>query len=232
MSELFNWTIEDFINELTFQVVILVILGVAGLIFNKKIRKFVSTQYRKISDLKTGTVITFIQKYSEPPIQKFGYELFDELKSHLQNDTITSSAINPNFLKIHSRSLKMKFRISLEEEPDLSTIDNERPEIKSYNVTISLDNEIVGLKQLDKIQDVTDLVILIQHKIQRKCFPNSEVRQSFVTCDISDISPKPRNENKEDENLHAKITFLDHDMTITSNDPQKLAKTVKKYVYA
>ena len=129
MVELFNWTVEDFVNELAIQIIIIVILGIIGLIFNKKIRKFISVQLRKTSNIRTGTIVTFVQKYNNPPSQKFSRELFDELKSQLKNDTITSSAINPNFIKMHSRNLKAKFRISLEEEPDLGTIDNDNPQI-------------------------------------------------------------------------------------------------------
>lgn len=228
---LFGWTLEEFLKAFIMHIVIVVSVACAGLFFNKKIRKFVSKQYRRIIDTKTGTVVSFTQKYNEPPVKKFDHALFHEIAEQFNHDVITIVTISSNLLKIHSKNLKLKISISLEEEPNSISPQEETDDIDSHNVVITIDDEIIGFKQLDKIQDITDLVIKIQHIIQRKCFGNQEVRQSFAICDISDISNKPRHEKQEDDNLQARVSFVEHDLNITSRDPQKLAKTVKKYVY-
>lgn len=228
---LFGWTLEEFVKAFILHIVIVTVVTISGLFFKKKIKKFISKQYRKIIDTKTGTVVSFTQKYSEPPTKRFDHDLFDSIKEQFRNDALTIVTLSSNFLKIHSKNLKLRLSISLEEEPRLTSLEEEN-EIESYNIVISIDNEIIGFKQLDKIQDITDSIVMIQNTIQRKCFTNQEIRQSFAICDISDIFHKPRNEKRDDDNLQARVSFVEHDLSITSMDPQKLAKTVKKYVYA
>lgn len=230
VETILGWTLEEFVKEFILQIIILIVIAGSGLFFNKKIRVFLSKQYRKIVDTKTGTIVSFTQKYNDMPIKKFDHKIFDIIKEQFKNDDVSIVTLSSNFMKIYSKNLKLKIGISLEEEPEIITSEDS-DEIESYNVVINIDDEIIGFKQLDKIQDITDLVVKIQSVIQRKCFTDQEVRQSFAICDISDISGKPRHEKKEDDKLQARVSFVEHDLCITSTDPQKLAQTVKKYVY-
>lgn len=226
------WSCEDFVKTFTLEIFVIAVLTIAG-VFHKRIAKFIGKYYLLFTDKQAGIIITYTQKYNEPPTKVLDVDIFDELKNQLRNtDKITKVAVNPNFLRIKSDKLGMTLDIAIIEEPKLDTLSMDTPYVNSYSVVIKMDAEIRGVRHIDRVQDFINTALTIHHIIQLRCFKDQEIQQSFAVCDIVKLLGKPRNQNIEDDDLKARIAYIDHDLAITSKEPQNLSKTVKKYVYA
>jgi hypothetical protein len=205
------------------------IIAVIGLVFNKKIRKLIESGILWLTDKQVGISAIYIKKYNDPPIKDFDNDIFNTLISEIKSDKITKVAVNPKFIRIRSQKLGMKLGISLEDESEV--LSEDMPELESYNVIIRMDAEIKGVRHIDRLEDFTTIADTIHNIIRTKCFPNQNVRQSYVLCDVDRID-KHRHDKIKDLNLESEITFSDNNMKIMSKAPQSLRKTVKKYVYA
>lgn len=232
--EFFGYAIENFGDQLIVNIlagiIVTLIFVIPTVLFNKKIRKFIRKYYFQFTDSRTGISAIFTQKYDNPPTKYFDTEIFNELQNQIKHDKISKVMIKDHFLRIYSENLGMKLDILLNEEPDLMSLNEHQ--IKSYNVDVKMDAQIKGVKQISRLQYFIDTALNIQHIIQLRCFANETVRQSFIICDLNQISNKLRNENIEDHELSAHISFVDNHLAITSTNPQTITKTVKKYAYA
>lgn len=227
----------NLVNQIAFEtivgIIVTAIIAVLVFLFKERVRKFFGKYWMIVTDKQAGITVSYTQKYDESPNASFDASIFDELRDQLDNiDTITKVATNPKFIRIRSKKLGMTLDISLEEEPNLSDSSEGEPEIMSYNVIVKMDAEIHGVRQFSRIQGFIDIALKIHHVVHLRCFRDQHVRQSFAICDVVKISSKPRHENFDDDDLKARVSFVDYDLAITSKEPQNLSKTVKKYVYA
>lgn len=235
MNDPLTWN--NLVNQIAFEtivgIIVTIIIAALVFLFNERVRKFFGKYWMILIDKQAGIIVSYTQKYDEPPNASFDASIFDELRDQLNNiDTITKVATNPKFIRIRSKKLGMTLDISLEEEPELSDSSEGEPEIASYNVVVKMDAEIHGVRQFSRIQDFMDIALKIHHIIHLRYFRDQRIRQSFAICDVVKISSKPRHENFNDEDLKARVSFVDYDLAITSKEPQNLSKTIKKYVYA
>ena len=225
----------NFTNQLLLDVVITLIVTIIvagiGLFFNKRIRKYIKLGILWLKDDNVSLTAFYTKKYDFAPTHMFDNDIFEQLNKEVTSDKINKVAVNPKFIRLYSENLGMKINISLEEEPDLSSIELDNPKIVSYNVIVSMDAEIKGIRQLDRIEYFTNLSESIHNIIRNQCFPEMGVRQSFVICDVSKIETS-RTDVIEDSSLESEISFSEKTIKIKTKSPQTLRKTVKRYVYA
>lgn len=230
------WSCDEVLKEFALQIIIalsiIVITGITGIVFQKKIRKFLVKRYLLITDKETGIISIHTRKYDVSPIKELDTEIFNEIKKQINTDEIEKRTIHPKFMMIYSQKLGMQVDVQLEEEPNLETISSENPEIENYNVIVKMDSEIKGASHIDRMEHFINLAEKIQQVIQLRCFPNAKMIRSFMICDILQHPIQHEQESREDQDLQAKVTYTNNYMTITTNAPQNLTKTVKKYVYA
>src|SRR5690348_6959884 len=147
------WSCEDFVKTFTLEIFVIAVLTIAG-VFHKRIAKFIWKYYLLFTDKQAGIIITYTQKYNEPPTKMLDVDIFDELKNQLRNtDKITKVAVNPKFLRIKSDKLGMTLDVAIVEEPKLDTLSMDTPYVNSYSVVIKMDAEIRGVRHIDRIQD-------------------------------------------------------------------------------
>lgn len=217
--------------ETLVSIIVAIILGIASLIFNKQIRKYLKLGILWLTDNEVSIGIFYTKKYDDAPRKNFDNEIFEQLVREIKSDVITKTAVNPTFIRLYSENLGMKINVRLEEESDTETLISENPVMESYNITVSMDAEIKGIRQIGKVEDFVNLAEHIHNIIRAKCFHDSDVRQSFVICDVGKID-KQRIDVVQDTKLESEITFAKENIKIKSRAPQSLRKTVKKYVYA
>lgn len=210
---------------------VVAIVSILGLFFKNKIQNIIKLAILWLTDDKISLNAFYIKKYNVEPTNPFGNEIFQQLINEIKHDKITKSTINPNFILLFSENLGMKIKIQYEKEFDLETIEAETPKISSHNIKISMDANIQGIRQLNRIEDFTILAESVHSIIRNICFTSSGVSQSFAVCDISKIE-KNRNDSIQDDTLESEITFSEKTIKIKTRSPQSLRKAVKKYVYA
>lgn len=233
--EFLAWSCDDFLREFALQIIIAIVIIVitsVGAIFQKRIRKFIVKRYLLLTDKDTGIISIHTCKYDSPPVREFDTEIFHEIKDGVTTDELEKRTVHPKFMMIYSPKLGMQIDVELEEEPSLETLDSGKPEITNYNVIVKMDSEIKGASHINRMEHFINLAEKIQHIVQLRCFPDARLIRSFMVCDVLQHPVKHEQKSMEDQDLQANVTYTDNFMTITTNAPQNLTKTVKKYVYA
>ncbi|MGH9879766.1 MAG: hypothetical protein ACRD5H_19225 [Nitrososphaerales archaeon] len=218
-------------EEIVVTLVVTAILAALGVIFRRQWKMWLRKAKLYFSDKQIKMKAFAVAKFDSPPTKDLDNAIFKEIQSQITNDNFSSQTVTPRFLRMRSDNLGMSISISIEEEPDTATLSEGKLEILSYNIVVRMEAEIRGVKQIDVVQDFINICDKSIRIIQRNCFSSSE-RSYFVVCDVRDAIDEPKNKELSDWKLGATISYHDTILTIISNEPAHLVRTIKKYVYS
>ena len=108
---------------------------------------------------------TYVSKYRDPPKSWLSKEVFDTLSARLRTDKLRKLSSSEKSIGIFSEKLGMPLTISLEEEPDIANVSDEK--VIGYKVTIELEAELrIGLRSVSEFQYFV-MTILAHYSLKR-----------------------------------------------------------------
>jgi len=124
----------------------------------------------------------------------------------------------------------MPLTISLEEEPDIANLSDQK--VIGYKLTIELEAELrIGLRGVAEFQYFVTLGSVSEQTVREKCFPGNGPYQQFIICDIRREGPItfPTVGDRTDKDLAAKVTVHDGQVNLVLEDPMQSVEALKKY---
>jgi len=124
----------------------------------------------------------------------------------------------------------MPLTISLEEEPDIANVSDQK--LIGYKLTIELEAELrIGLRGVAEFQYFVTLGTVSEQTIREKCFPGKGPYQQFVICDVrrDGAITSPAAGDRIDQELAVKVAVHDGQVNLVFEDPMQSVEGLKKY---
>ena len=173
-----------------------------------------------------------IHKYKSPPLAWLSASIFTDIQNKVQPDKINRRASHERAMTLYSERLGISITVSLDEEPDTSTIGTDKPLILAYSAKVNMEADYrLGFRNVEDFQDFVSLASVIQDCVQERCFQNEKPYETFTVCKIKrDAKLVVRKTGKiHDDRLKVDVTTQEDAVEIVSREPTYLTSALKKY---
>ena len=177
----------------------------------------------------------FFKYYFTSKTNDLDSQVFEKIKQKFPKFNISKNKISPESMTIKPEKLGIKVNVFLDSVDELENYDENDESLdvsNEYVLTIKLDSFLwIGYKRLEILNDYIALFNEIKEIVKDYCFSGRLVNKSFIVCDVIRDVNKITDLNKiDDESKKMKISFVENDIKIVSNEPLYLIETIKKYI--
>ena len=222
--------------------IVSLVSGTVGIISSvfllKKFWRYISFWFLvKILNKKPMEITLILtEKFNNPPVKKFDFSFFDELKREFDINTeiINRLALRPESIKMNIKNKKGNLpfyvTIRIDEEPQLDPSSLEHPDILSDNLIIKLAIPLrFTWSDIKYLKDLSVYFDKINNTVKRIIFNDFEPKQIFFVSYIyRDFFIQTEKKQISDEDMNAMITIDKKNMYIKGSNHHYLKELIEK----